>query len=375
MNSSHEVLPYSVSGGSAFAAFDKLQGAKNYATWKNNMRTVLMTLRQWDVVTGTEQAPTPADVDNPTAEETKAKKAWDVRAVSAFMEISFRVADSAKTVLGDTTNPKVAWEVLAKRFGAKQEGLQSALISKLQLARWDGTGSIHTHRDYMVDLRLQLADANRVLTDESFYSYFIESLPPSLDLFVTLYEDTNNDVDFLCDKFAKYEMRLKLRATKSGNTEADTGSVAMFGQQTSEKKKKEKGKGKRDMSKVTCYGCDKKGHVISRCPDRKEKKKDDKPEEKGKGKAKTEASTSAKAPSGTLYTAMSGDALLAKGGLTDKFYVDSGASDHLIPSRGGLRAYKEFATPVEISAANNGKIYAYGSGTLRVAATANGTGA
>jgi len=38
MSSSHEVLPSSVSSGSAFNAFDKLQGAKNYATWKNFVR-------------------------------------------------------------------------------------------------------------------------------------------------------------------------------------------------------------------------------------------------------------------------------------------------------------------------------------------------
>jgi hypothetical protein len=45
----------------------------------------------------------------------------------------------------------------------------------------------------------------------------------------------------------------------------------------------------------------------------------DTPEEKGKCRAATEASTSAKAPSRTIYTAMSCNALLAKGGLTDKF--------------------------------------------------------
>jgi len=45
-----------------------------------------------------------------------------------------------------------------------------------------------------------------ILSDQAFYSYFIESLPPSLDTFVTRYEDTNHDVDFLCDKFAEYEM-------------------------------------------------------------------------------------------------------------------------------------------------------------------------
>jgi hypothetical protein len=107
------------------------------------------------------------------------------------------------------------------------------------------------------------------LADQSFLSYFIESL--SLNLFVTLYKDTNNDVNFLCDKFAKYEMRLKLGAAKSGKAEAND-----------RQEEKGKGKGKRDMSKVTCYSCNKKGHVISRCPYKKEKK-DDNPEEKGKG--------------------------------------------------------------------------------------------
>ena len=154
MSSSHEVLPFSVSSGSTFNAFDKLQGAKNYATWENNMCSVLLSLRQWDVVAGTVLSLRPADADHPTPEESKAQEAWEVREISAFMEISFRVANSAKSVLGDTQNPKVAWDILAKRFGAKQEGLQSTLISKLQLASWGGTGAIHIHRDYMADLRI-----------------------------------------------------------------------------------------------------------------------------------------------------------------------------------------------------------------------------
>jgi hypothetical protein len=91
----------------------------------------------------------------------------------------------------------------------------------------------------MVDLRLQLAGAGMSLTDQAFLSYFVESLPPYLDLFVILCEGTNNDVDFLCDKIAKYEMRLKLRAAKSGKVEAESGSVVMLGQQTPDKKKKE----------------------------------------------------------------------------------------------------------------------------------------
>jgi hypothetical protein len=100
---------------------------------------------------------------------------------------------------------------------------------------WDGVGPIHSHRNYMVDLRSQLADAGMQLSDQSFLSHFIESLPPSLDLFVALYEDSNHDVDFLCDKFVKYEMWLKLCAAKSRKADAESSSsVAMFGQQTTQ---------------------------------------------------------------------------------------------------------------------------------------------
>jgi hypothetical protein len=152
------------------------------------------------------------------------------------------------------------------------------------------------------------------LLDQSFLSHFIESLPPSLDLFITLYKDSNHDINFLCNKFMKYKIWLKLHALKTGKADVESSSaVAMFSQKTMEKKENKK----RDMSKVTCYRCDKKGHIILRCPDKKKEKKEDKPEEKGKGKEMSEASTSAKAPSGTLYTAMSRNALLANGELTD----------------------------------------------------------
>ena len=68
----------------------------------------------------------------------------------------------------------------------------------------------------MADLRSQLRDTGYNLSDQAFYTYFTESLPPSLDLFITLEEDNTYDVNLLCDKFAKYEMRQKLRETKSG---------------------------------------------------------------------------------------------------------------------------------------------------------------
>jgi hypothetical protein len=146
--------------------------------------------------------------------------------------------------------------------------------------------------------------------------------------------------------------------------------------QTRRRKRNRRERRERDLSNVTCLGCGKKGHVISHCP---EKAKGDKPEEKqeekpksGKELEKSEKSTSKKPPSGTLYTAMSYSAILTNKELTDTFYIDSGASNYLIPSKNDLHAYREFEQPVEISAADSAKIYAYGTGSLCVASFSNG---
>ena len=42
--------PYSVSNSSSLNAFEKLQGINNYADWRGNMETMLLTLRQWGMV-------------------------------------------------------------------------------------------------------------------------------------------------------------------------------------------------------------------------------------------------------------------------------------------------------------------------------------
>ena len=79
---------------------------------------------------------------------TKAREAWDVCKISAWMEISLWAADSAKTVLCVTRFLKVAWGIHEKRW---QEGLQEALDSRVLHAEWNGTSPIHDHSDYTVN--------------------------------------------------------------------------------------------------------------------------------------------------------------------------------------------------------------------------------
>ena len=190
-------------------------------------------------------------------------------------------------------------------FGAKKHGLQSVLMTKLHLTKWDGSGTIHSHRDAMVNLRTELADAGTTISDQSFHEHFTNSLPSSLDLFITLYDDPAYDVDLLCDKSAKYEMRHKLADTKAGKAEGTSdGPLALFDQQASSSSKRQ---GMRDGKHITCYGCGKKGHIKSKCPDgeNKDKTRNEKHEEKQVERFNAAKGTEAnkqRPPTGSLST-------------------------------------------------------------------------
>jgi len=78
--------------------------------------------------------------------------------------------------------------LLEKSFGAKQHGLQSVLMAKPHLTKWDGSGTIRSHRDAMANLRTELAGAGMTISEQSFHEYITNSLPSSLNLFITLYD-------------------------------------------------------------------------------------------------------------------------------------------------------------------------------------------
>ena len=277
-------LPYSVSSSSAFSAFDKLQGIKNYVNWKTNMHTVLLSLQQWGMVDGMIAWPVLADRGNVTPDEAMAIEAWDLRAISAYSRPS------------------------SQSFRCPN-GMEAA-----QSSHTATTWSTYTHNSEMPAATSQ----TKCSMDTSLNPY----IHTSLNLFITLYNDSTHDVDLLCNKFAKYEMCQKLWATKAGKAEGTSdGNVALFSQQSANKGK---GKRKQDLMDVTCYGCGKKGHLWWNCLMKKDEKpknetpKNEKPVTQGKvstSKANKANVTTAKKPSsGALYTTIANASVHASNG-------------------------------------------------------------
>ena len=254
-------LPYLVSTGSAFSTYEKLHGASNYHEWRVSTHALLHALCQWVVITGTATTPTPINPTNPTPDELAAQEAWHVRSWSLYIEITYWVDTSIKTVISDLEDPKLIWELLEWRYGARQHGLQVLLQAKLNQMRWDGEGSIVGHCDMMVALQSEMAAAGLLITDNQFYEHFLNSLPWKLDFFVTMYNNLQANVNSLCNQFTKYEMQLKVASICEGKTgEASGSDMALASQPTSSTKGKGKAK-KRDLTDVTCYRCGKKGHL------------------------------------------------------------------------------------------------------------------
>src|SRR5258706_14012830 len=102
---------------------------------------------------------------------------------------------------------------------------------------------------------------------------------------------------------------------------------------------------KRDYSEITCFGCGKKGHIRRHCPTRKDKAKDDKPKAEP---AKHITATASMSSSDVMFTAIVNLSILTTDTLTNTFYIDSGASAHLVPTKCRLRNYVKFHSPVEI---------------------------
>ena len=138
-------LPYLTSSGSAFSTCEKLHSASNYHEWRVSTCALLHALQQWDVIDSTEIAPTPINPQAPTPDETAMLQAWRIRLWALYIKITYWCDNTVKTTIGDLEDPRLIWEMLRLRYGAKQCRLQLVLCAKLNQCRWDSEGGIMAH--------------------------------------------------------------------------------------------------------------------------------------------------------------------------------------------------------------------------------------
>jgi hypothetical protein len=133
---------------------------------------------------------------------------------------------------------------------------------------------------------------------------------------LTSYDGSTHEVDLLCDKFAKYEMRRRLAAAKEGKAGATSDvSLAMFSQ-ASLSKKKEKKKRLQARYLFQAWRATSRRNAQTarrRMNEKKDNKSGEKRVDKSKATKGNEEANGTKSSSGTLYTAMSHNAFASTG--------------------------------------------------------------
>ena len=104
--------------GTSTYKIDPLNG-DNYTAWRQRLEWILDDLELWDVTTGAEPMPMPADSAAVTAAEKQAIAVWKKQDKKARKEICLRISDEYLVYRNESPTAKSAWDTLQGIFESK----------------------------------------------------------------------------------------------------------------------------------------------------------------------------------------------------------------------------------------------------------------
>lgn len=317
---------------------EKLEGASNWAKWKWQM---LMQFEQHDLMgytDGTILEPTLSAT--PTAAELTSHKTWKKENAKACSLIASALSSSTANLVLTLTNASGIWSKLVSVFEQSSVQRLSMLMVQFFNLKKSADTDIATYvalveklfHDMNVELRRRKSQDIPV---ELLHGQILSTVGPEYQEFNNVWEsmdDSKRTTNNLIEKLCTIEKRL---SSESGASTVDNVEQNAFS--ASEK------------SKLKCFHCGKVGHLKKKCFKLKSEKRGN-------------ALNAEKVP----------NVFFASKRTDSKFICDSGATNHMTACRNYFQTYKSFAEPIQISVANNQKVYAFGCGRINVQMKVNG---
>jgi len=267
------------------------------------------------------------------ATEATAFKAKDDNAKHLLVSL---IDDSFLEVVRDKKTAKEMWTALNTTFAKSGAVSQHILRRQLNNIRMDPGETMKQFFNRFDEIVRELRASGAKLDDADIRSSLTINLPESYDPLVTALENIDNlTIDVMKARLLAEEEKKIARENRSN--ESSSSSNAMFG----------KGKGAKlfDKTKITCYGCGKKGHFKNECSEEKIE----------------ESVKMAKVSKGRTTLALSAISRNKR----DDWILDSGASHHMTSNLKNLSNVKKFKEPIQITVAKKDEvIYATHEGDL-----------
>src|SRR6202522_3537120 len=201
--------------------------------------------------------------------EKTALTQWEKDERSAKTLLTQRLPDSTVMEIHSKKTVKERWEAVVKEYTVKGVYAQTEMRAKFLTSRCSEKGNA---KDFLRGLRLkkeELAQVGVKISDEDYLSTIISSLPDALSNFASMQmswtlQQTQQSMDastlmtMLLQEAECQDLRSQRRKQATWKAKEDEKSEALA-------LSTEKPRGKRDMSKISCWNCGELGHFSSKC--------------------------------------------------------------------------------------------------------------
>jgi transposase InsO family protein len=280
----------------------------------------------WEVTEGTEVCPLPYSDDDSTAtasqkaEREKQIVEWNKKNNKARAAIVLSVTDGPKGYIQSESTAKAMWDKLKKLYEERGYNARYLALTSLISTRYEDMKSIEEYTEHIKQTARRLADMGSKLDEWIVTSVLLANLGPTYETYVTLKRQSARTKDPELD-----EVIAELIDESRVNDTKDAAAMSIRKEQKAGTKK----------FKGICNYCKKPGHKQADCyarhPEKRPKQIPSAPRSHHVEGTKKEAASEAFF---TFSVSADGQAVHR-----DKWYVDTGATDHICTSRKAFQEY------------------------------------
>ena len=219
---------------------------KNYATWKIQLRMVLLKEGLWNIVNGTAAVP----------QNNAALQKYQLKKDRALAILVLAVQPSLLYLLGDPQEPKVVWDKLADQFQKRSWANKLALRRRLYNLKLKENEPIQNHVKAMMEIFEELSVIGDPMEEEDRVVHLLASLPDSYEMLVTALEANVEvpKIETVTERLLNEERKLKERIEERHAIDRSNVNDALAARDE-----------RYQRAPPKCYNCQKVGHIARYC--------------------------------------------------------------------------------------------------------------
>ena len=386
----------------------------NYTAWSSAIQVQMTAEQCWKIVTGDYTMPdepvlNPATTRAALIENRQLQRdyaadvaAYEQRGGMAAAIIRSSLTPAAESYVKGMQDPIQMWETLKEKLAPQgNPALQQTISSEFDALTFDGKEDITIFIERLRDYQYNLTGSHLSISDSRLVSKLLASLPLTWKSQIRHLMGSGNPTLATIEK----ELRnLQAELTGTGSSTATSSRAFAVtkpggrrgrghgGRGSQGSRGKGRGNpggnlgtsGRATSTEIQCWYCTRKGHKQDECHFKKQADalRKSRNEKQGKGGEKR-AGNAGDGPASAANIAMAtgtieelpddyptdAHAFMAHGTyttLSDGWYIDSGATDHICYDRMLFADYQPLLTPRPVFLGNSSRVNAYGTGTVHL---------